>query len=62
MRETDAPVLEAPDNTEHDVRDDDGAMNVGFVADVSEAVLLSDVTTLRGLVDDLHEADMGALI
>ncbi len=62
MSETDAPILVALDSAEHDVRDDDGMMNAGFVADVSEAVLLSDVTTLRGLVDDLHEADMGALI
>ncbi len=62
MSETDAPILVALDSAEHDVRDDDGTMNAGFVAEVSEAVLLSDVTTLRGLVDDLHEADMGALI
>ncbi len=43
-------------------RDDDGDIDAGFVARVAEAVLLSDLTSLRTLVDDLHEADLGALI
>jgi magnesium transporter len=43
-------------------RDDDGDIDAGFVARVAEAVLLSDLTSLRSLVDDLHESDLGALI
>jgi len=52
----------AADELERPVRDDDGVMDEGFVEQVSQAVLLSDVTTLRGLVADLHEADMGGLL
>lgn len=38
----------APDETlERRVRDEDGAIDAGFVEQVSQAVLLSDVTTLR---------------
>ena len=53
----------APDETlERKVRDEDGAIDAGFVEQVSQAVLLSDVTALRGLVAELHEADLGDLI
>lgn len=44
------------------IRDEDGVIDAGFVEQVSQAVLLSDVTTLRGLVADLHEADLGGLL
>ena len=53
----------APDETlERKVRDEDGAIDKGFVEQVSQAVLLSDVTALRELVAELHEADLGDLI
>ena len=44
------------------IRDEDGVMDEGFVEQVSQAVLLSDLTTLRHLVGDLHEADLGGLL
>jgi magnesium transporter len=44
------------------LRDEDDGIDAGFVARVAEAVLLSDQTSLLHLVDDLHEADLGALI
>ncbi|MBN9471197.1 MAG: magnesium transporter [Bosea sp.] len=44
------------------IRDEDGVMDEGFVEQVSQAVLLSDLTTLRDLVGDLHEADLGGLL
>ncbi len=53
----------APDETlVRPIRDEDGVIDAGFVEQVSQAVLLSDVTTLRGLVADLHEADLGGLL
>ena len=54
---------EDSDRTEHQsLRDEDGALVSGFIDRVSEAVLLSDQNALRGMVEDLHEADMGDLI
>lgn len=44
------------------IRDEEGAIDAGLVEQVSEAVLLSDITALRNLVADLHEADLGALL
>ncbi|WP_442881042.1 magnesium transporter [Bosea sp. (in: a-proteobacteria)] len=51
----------APDET-RPIRDEEGVMDEGFVEQVSQAVLLSDLTTLRRLVADLHEADLGGLL
>lgn len=44
------------------IRDADGAIDQGFVEQVSQAVLLSDVTALREFVGELHEADLGDLL
>lgn len=44
------------------IRDEDGAIDLRLVEEVSQAVLLSDVTTLRSVVEDMHEADLGALL
>lgn len=44
------------------IRDEDGAIDQGFVEQVSQAVLLSDVTALREFVGELHEADLGDLL
>ena len=44
------------------VRDDEGDLRPEFVASVSGAVLRADQAALRELVDDLHEADLGALL
>lgn len=59
MVETDhAPDEELP----RPIRDADGAIDQGFVEQVSQAVLLSDVTALREFVGELHEADLGDLL
>jgi magnesium transporter len=44
------------------MRDEDGEITGAFVERISEAVLLSDQTTLRQLTTDMHEADLGDLI
>ncbi len=44
------------------IRDEHGAIEPRLVEEVSQAVLLSDVTALRGIVEDMHEADLGALL
>jgi magnesium transporter len=44
------------------VRDDEGDLRPEFVASVSGAVARADQPTLLGLVDNLHQADLGALI
>ncbi len=49
-------VLERP------IRDEDGAFDHELVEKVSHALLLSDLTTLRSVVEDMHEADLGALL
>ncbi|HEY5795554.1 MAG TPA: magnesium transporter [Bosea sp. (in: a-proteobacteria)] len=53
----------APEDTpERPIRDEDGAIDAGLVEQVSQALLLSDLTTLREIVADMHEADLGALL
>ncbi|SEG20704.1 magnesium transporter [Bosea lathyri] len=53
----------APDDIlDRPIRDEDGAIDAGLVEQVSQAVLLSDLTTLRAIVADMHEADLGALL
>jgi magnesium transporter len=52
----------ADDTVARTIRDEDGAIDAGLVEQVSQAVLLSDLTTLRGIVSDMHEADLGALL
>src|SRR5882672_324565 len=44
------------------MRDDDGAINAKFVAQVARAIDAADVEALRTLVGDLHESDLGAVI
>jgi magnesium transporter len=44
------------------LRDEEGAINAGYVERVAAAITASDVTALRDLVGTLHEADVGALI
>ncbi|WP_439497911.1 magnesium transporter [Bosea sp. (in: a-proteobacteria)] len=52
----------ADDTVARTIRDEDGAIDAALVEQVSQAVLLSDLTTLRGVVADMHEADLGALL
>ncbi|MET3891855.1 magnesium transporter [Bosea sp. OAE506] len=47
---------------ERPIRDEDGAIDTALVEQVSQALLLSDLTTLRSVVADMHEADLGALL
>ncbi|MEA2989898.1 MAG: magnesium transporter [Alphaproteobacteria bacterium] len=54
----DAAVARAPDA----VRDEDGGLRKEFVERVAQAIAAGDAATLRALVGDLHEADLGALI
>ncbi|MDC7787806.1 magnesium transporter [Rhodoplanes sp. TEM] len=44
------------------LRDEDGALRADFVARVSDAVEAAEADTLRRLVGDLHEADVGDLL
>lgn len=44
------------------VRDDDGDLRPEFVASVSAEIGRADPQALRRLVNDLHEADLGALL
>ncbi len=44
------------------LRDDDGTIRADFVAQVTAAIDAADVPTLRVLVGDLHESDLGALL
>jgi magnesium transporter len=44
------------------LRDESGAIRGEFVAEVAHAIDAADVATLRRLVSDLHEADLGALL
>ncbi|KPH81290.1 magnesium transporter [Bosea vaviloviae] len=50
------------DTLERPIRDEDGAIDSALVEQVSQALLLSDLTTLRAVVADMHEADLGALL
>ena len=53
----------APDETmPRNIRDEEGAIDADLVERVSQALLLSDLTTLRDVVADMHEADLGALL
>jgi magnesium transporter len=58
---TDTENAAAP-ATERPFRDEDGAIDTALVEQVSQALLLSDLTTLRAVVADMHEADLGALL
>jgi magnesium transporter len=44
------------------LRDEEGAIREDFVRRVSGAIESGDTDALRGLVGDLHEADLGALL
>jgi len=44
------------------LRDEEGAVRAEFVEGVAEAITAGDVDTLRAMVGDLHEADLGALV
>ena len=44
------------------LRDGDGAIREEFVDQVAHAIDAGDIAALRLLVDDLHEADLGALV
>lgn len=59
MTDTEAAAGEA---RERPIRDEDGAIDPALVERVSQALLLSDLTTLRAVVEDMHEADLGALL
>ncbi len=52
----------APDENAAAFRDNDGRVNAPFVDTVVEAIEADDGARLRQLTDDLHEADIGALI
>src|SRR5215211_3662678 len=58
LEEKDAAATEAPDA----LRDAQGAIRADYVADVAGAIEAADAATLRVLVGDLHEADVGDLI
>jgi len=44
------------------LRDEEGAIREDFVQRISAAIESRDTDTLRGMVGDLHEADVGALL
>ena len=44
------------------LRTKDGSIRVAFVRQVARAVDAADVAALRGLVGDLHESDLGAVL
>ena len=44
------------------LRDDEGRVNAPFVKAIVEAIKADDAAKLRELTEDLHEADIGALI
>ena len=48
--------------TAEPLREEDGAIRAEFVARVGHAVDADDAAALRALVDDLHEADLGAVL
>jgi magnesium transporter len=45
-----------------ELRDEDGAIRSEFVELVEQAIEAADLTTLKALVADLHEADLGDLL
>lgn len=44
------------------LRTKDGSIRVAFVRQVARAIDAADVASLRGLVGDLHESDLGAVL
>ena len=44
------------------MRDGEGALRAEFVEHVAQAISEDDSTALRGLVGDLHAADLGDVI
>src|SRR4051794_2899503 len=44
------------------MRDEDGELRAEFVEQISRAIEISDTALLRGIVAELHEADLGDLI
>src|SRR6195256_4283267 len=53
----DAPVLERLP-----MRDENGEIRREFVEDISRAIRVADAASLRAIVAELHEADLGDLI
>jgi magnesium transporter len=50
------------EHTSAPLRSEDGTIRPGYVEQVSAAIARADTETLRRLVGDLHEADVGALL
>jgi magnesium transporter len=46
----------------HPMRDDEGQIRPEFVEDITRAIQADNATFLRGIVGELHEADLGDLI
>ncbi len=46
----------------HPMRDENGGIRHGFVAEIARAVQAADTAFLRAIVAELHEADLGDLI
>ncbi|HYI31753.1 MAG TPA: magnesium transporter, partial [Bradyrhizobium sp.] len=46
----------------HPMRDENGGIRHEFVAEIARAVQADDAAFLRGIVAELHEADLGDLI
>lgn len=44
------------------IRDEEGELRADFIASVSDAIHAQDGETLRALVGDLHEADLGGVL
>jgi len=44
------------------LRDEDGAVRAGFVERVAQAIATENSATLRELIGDLHQADVGDLV
>lgn len=63
MDETEAEVREdAADTTDIAFRDEDGELSPIFLAAVAAAVAAANAERVRSLCDELHEADLGALL
>src|SRR3984893_16797927 len=52
----DAPPARVP------MRDENGEIRSEFVEDISRAIYVADAVSLRAIVAELHEADLGDLI
>ncbi len=59
---TDTAVSEPVKDASKDIRTRAGSLRVNFVKRVTQAIAGSNVDVLRGLVEGLHEADLGDLI